>query len=307
MTARTCPSCMNPRLVTLSLIQPGTDTVLTCNLQKYRSDWSTAPSDLIPPLLSFNLPPPHTLPSSLTPNDSSDDEAAHPGHPRRSLHSRRPPALTVDTAMDVDMTGSENLSPWPDRLGNQDDASQDMQPSPIPHQLVNKSLSISGGRTATPIYGYFPRDSIQYNTMMDGGPPEGCSGNTFLQASSKPEADWLRRRRLPSPISEDGDASPFPVGSSPSSTRPHSPMSATLDPSTRQWLTVPEPDLEPTARQPGSPVAVTVDRTSSSAAVESLSDAVPRRTKISFSMGYRADCEKCRLRVPGHYSHIVRS
>jgi hypothetical protein len=27
--------------------------------------------------------------------------------------------------------------------------------------------------------------------------------------------------------------------------------------------------------------------------------------KKSFSMGYRADCEKCRLRVPGHFSHII--
>lgn len=24
-----------------------------------------------------------------------------------------------------------------------------------------------------------------------------------------------------------------------------------------------------------------------------------------FSMGYRADCEKCRMKVPGHYSHVV--
>lgn len=27
--------------------------------------------------------------------------------------------------------------------------------------------------------------------------------------------------------------------------------------------------------------------------------------KRSFSMGYRADCEKCRMKVPGHFSHIV--
>ena len=25
----------------------------------------------------------------------------------------------------------------------------------------------------------------------------------------------------------------------------------------------------------------------------------------SFSMGYRADCEKCRMKVPGHFSHII--
>ncbi|KAL5337071.1 hypothetical protein BJX70DRAFT_258208 [Aspergillus crustosus] len=28
--------------------------------------------------------------------------------------------------------------------------------------------------------------------------------------------------------------------------------------------------------------------------------------KLGFSMGYRADCDKCQRRVPGHYSHINR-
>jgi hypothetical protein len=27
--------------------------------------------------------------------------------------------------------------------------------------------------------------------------------------------------------------------------------------------------------------------------------------KRSFTMGYRADCEKCRNKVPGHFSHII--
>lgn len=31
------------------------------------------------------------------------------------------------------------------------------------------------------------------------------------------------------------------------------------------------------------------------------------RGKPMLVMGYRADCEKCRARVPGHYSHVVRS
>lgn len=28
-------------------------------------------------------------------------------------------------------------------------------------------------------------------------------------------------------------------------------------------------------------------------------------SKRTFSMGYRADCEKCRNKVPGHFSHII--
>jgi hypothetical protein len=27
--------------------------------------------------------------------------------------------------------------------------------------------------------------------------------------------------------------------------------------------------------------------------------------KRGFSMGYRSDCEKCRMRVPGHFSHVI--
>jgi len=27
--------------------------------------------------------------------------------------------------------------------------------------------------------------------------------------------------------------------------------------------------------------------------------------KRTFTMGYRADCEKCRNKVPGHFSHII--
>ncbi|KAH0551539.1 hypothetical protein GP486_007245 [Trichoglossum hirsutum] len=35
--------------------------------------------------------------------------------------------------------------------------------------------------------------------------------------------------------------------------------------------------------------------------------AVFGKGKVMFSMGYRADCEKCRDMVPGHYSHFVRT
>ncbi|KAK9373929.1 uncharacterized protein V1513DRAFT_128669 [Lipomyces chichibuensis] len=30
-----------------------------------------------------------------------------------------------------------------------------------------------------------------------------------------------------------------------------------------------------------------------------------KRRKLVYSMGYRADCEKCRAKIRGHYSHIV--
>jgi len=36
-----------------------------------------------------------------------------------------------------------------------------------------------------------------------------------------------------------------------------------------------------------------------------LGEISPAGGKRGFSMGYRADCEKCRMKVPGHFSHII--
>ncbi|KAK9237265.1 hypothetical protein V1525DRAFT_388613 [Lipomyces kononenkoae] len=39
--------------------------------------------------------------------------------------------------------------------------------------------------------------------------------------------------------------------------------------------------------------------------VQSLNELPQKRRKLVYSMGYRADCEKCRAKIRGHYSHIV--
>lgn len=33
----------------------------------------------------------------------------------------------------------------------------------------------------------------------------------------------------------------------------------------------------------------------------------PRTPRLSFSMGIRADCELCRMKVPGHSNHIFKA
>ena len=40
---------------------------------------------------------------------------------------------------------------------------------------------------------------------------------------------------------------------------------------------------------------------------DAISGGEENRGKVSFSMGFRGDCEKCRERVPGHYSHVLKS
>jgi hypothetical protein len=45
-------------------------------------------------------------------------------------------------------------------------------------------------------------------------------------------------------------------------------------------------------------------RRRSNAIVDGMQNAP--KGKVSIAMGFRADCEKCKARVPGHWSHVVR-
>jgi hypothetical protein len=233
-----------------------------------------------------------------------------------SLQARRPPTLTLDTAMDVDamhpspLPNGDNLSPWP--VSARAKASNHLQPSPIPHRLLSQSLTISGGRTSTPIYSHFTLNMH----------PESMGDSSHAAGTLKPvdESNWWRRRRLPSPISEAGGDSPAEAlhylenpSEETADNWPDSPSSMEVDgdaPS-KTFLQVPEQNLdEVAARLPDNtqcnvdPVTATHSETPALSR-EALS--VRKREKIGFSMGYRADCEKCQMKVPGHYSHIVRS
>ncbi|EEH19735.1 hypothetical protein PABG_01994 [Paracoccidioides brasiliensis Pb03] len=177
---------------------------------------------------------------TITPVESSDDDengtVSDMVLSPRSQMGRKDdmPFLSIrvqpspDTDSDLEMTdqprSSNNFSPlstgltpsWP---GN-------AVPSPIPHHLITQSLNISGGRTATPIYGHFTTDMkvdamSQRSDNANNNPPSSsavpaAASNPALPSSSSrdPTAgeDWSRRRRLPSPISEDeiSPTHPFP-------------------------------------------------------------------------------------------------
>ncbi len=111
----------------------------------------------------------------------------------------------------------------------------------------------------------------------------------------------LDSRMLPSPINEGERYSPSGLRPAPRSGR-----------SNRQRPTYPGPADENTRMDLGSPALPVEDgatmrepqgrlgqtRTGGSGAAGG---------KPMLVMGYRADCEKCKARVPGHYSHIIRS
>ena len=94
---------------------------------------------------------------------------------------------------------------------------------------------------------------------------------------------FLRRRRLPSPISEDENMV--------------SPMGMMED-------TMERPDDMGTMLAHGVPSWEHFGRGKSD--VMSSAGPGPKVGRTMLSMGYRADCEKCRTRVPGHYNHVIQ-
>ncbi|KAK0744266.1 hypothetical protein B0T21DRAFT_357499 [Apiosordaria backusii] len=134
-------------------------------------------------------------------------------------------------------------------------------------------------------------------------------------------ADWshIQNRRLPSPISESGgedspammldSCSPHPITTSPSGHLSHltheHPLLATMRENS------PRPDspngngMDVESGSPGTP-SPKRGHARSRHTVNSWT-AVQPGMKRSFSIGYRADCDKCRMKVPGHFNHIIIS
>lgn len=171
--------------------------------------------------------------------------------------------------------------------------------SPIPWMTVSDSsppathttpshptLSVSGGRIATPICGHFAPD-VAMDTTDDMVVHSGSEQSVLGEEESR----WRKARRLPSPISEDEDADSMLSSKS----KPR--MASHLEPPSRQSDgTAPLLMLPTEGRRVGS------------GGSHRRIGSYDARTGITttFSMGYRADCEKCVMKVPGHYAHIIR-
>ncbi|KAL8690284.1 MAG: hypothetical protein Q9218_004234 [Villophora microphyllina] len=219
------------------------------------------------------LPPPLLTPA-LTPVETSEDEA-EAKNPFRSPTRQKSEQLTMTTTihidepadMEIDMDCSqpaESPCPW--------QSVESTQPSPCtitPQTLFYNPQAVnSGGRIPTPIYGHF--NPVDKRMDMD------VSENKPQTQQEIAHDLFLRRRRLPSPISED-EAMDDPDGMGG--------MLGRLDMGSKPETSVPFK----TNRMWGA------------------TPATPSKGKMTISMGYRADCEKCRLKVPGHYNHFVRA
>jgi hypothetical protein len=167
----------------------------------------------------------------------------------------------------------------------------------MPSSSYSLSSPVSNGRMATPIHPTFNRSGM--NGL--GYPTSGAAGgvNTSNAQSGLPpvpelsvrkgrqEKDDDRNRRMPSPISEDDDIPDTPTALTQSQLSRLSFSHTNAYDNMDTELNAPTLDLPPTPRTRKRSGALT---------------GTPGR----FSMGYRDDCEKCRQRVPGHYSHFLQ-
>ncbi|KLJ06079.1 hypothetical protein EMPG_10479 [Blastomyces silverae] len=337
---------------------------------------------------SVDIPPP-----TITPVESSDDDDNGTASdmvmsPQSQTGKKNDvPFLTIrvhpchDSDSDLEMTD-------PPRSSSNLITPYSAISSPIPHRLIVQSLNISGGRTATPIYGHFTAN-MNLNTMRedsnianDTSAFTPCSAtvsasadvaNPISSSSASPllaltdGEDWWRRRRLPSPISED-EVSPtttFPpinrdmkskISTTTNDTRtssfltlpwerkpsgtaqleqqtwtPHNPLNhvATHAAAATGNSKFPEPNYQHIVAQDNSwqiasnpairtwthqstttpttfPQCNGISPFSNNDITTLQRDKASRPPKVSIAMGYRADCDKCQKRVPGHYSHIIR-
>ena len=178
---------------------------------------------------------------------------------------------------------------------NSPSASPQASPCTMEFQQCESKQShsnVTGGRLPTPIYGHFQRS---IDAKMDMG------GNLESHASRlQQEIDYenyVRRRRLPTPIDEDETMESY------------SAMSGDMM----------DLRLSGHSRRGGvdynyHPLHI-LGSSESNATCLSSSDTVPSPAvwgpvagrKLSFSMGPRANCELCIRRVPGHSNHIIRT
>ncbi|KAJ0418035.1 hypothetical protein BJY00DRAFT_288438 [Aspergillus carlsbadensis] len=230
--------------------------------------------------------------SALTPVDSSEDEDVFSKRFRTELDKANPqqpqkfyaPNLALDASMDIDTCediedmDQGNFSPLP-IAGFDNDISQSLH---TPYNITYQPLS-AGHIAPLPD----ARDSLPRTKIISQ------SDYTLCPSKIPRGASW-RSPRLPSPVSDNGDTRGKDVtgdtemaDDTPSQ---HSPMmiSAAVEAEAA--------DMRKRLSSLDLPDQSNVESASS----------VKSTKKLAFSMGYRADCDKCRRRVPGHYSHIIR-
>lgn len=177
--------------------------------------------------------------------------------------------------MDMDTSDSHAAT---SHSPQQSSSSWTLKSSPIrnPRMLLNEQ----GARVPTPIVSATRSVHSPLKVLMSASPAFSSPLPTNTQNHLAPTM-----QRVPSPISED---------------EAHTPTTAAG--SQLSLLTVSDMDIDVEPPEPpelAEQVVVRKQRARSGAFTS------PREPSKRFTMGYRDDCEKCRMRVPGHMSHFL--
>ncbi|KAI3321020.1 hypothetical protein HD806DRAFT_537678 [Xylariaceae sp. AK1471] len=265
--------------------------------------------------------------STITPTSSdSDAEDVQTHQP-----SMPPMDVDHDANMAVDsLSSSDFLQPGPS------------QPDPIGSNITGRmptpihcsfAAQVRGNNWAT----MPPVDEGDNTTMLHNSNGIAPSQLYSQQDPSIPRSvestDWsmVQNRRLPSPISENGcEDAPLSPGMvldncspvmaqlqrpylphMPHSTNPHAMIP--IHPNIRMSPQPADADAAMMDTDDGSPSSAPATpsprgKYGHSRSKHTLNNwTLQPGMKKSFSIGYRADCEKCRMKIPGHFNHIIIS
>ncbi|OLN97940.1 hypothetical protein CCHL11_02478 [Colletotrichum chlorophyti] len=283
--------------------------------------------------------PLNSAPYTLTPGDSDSEEqptshfspwSSSPA-PMSCQPSPFPPA---EPDRDMDMMDTMSPPPVPQQHINSDQLSANgRMPTPIQPSFA---AQVRGGAWGGP----GPAVSHLSGAVNLGHSHVGLSSDQSrcIPRTMEGTEDWhaFQNRRLPSPISEGEDSTSHAGSGS------LSPPGMVLDNGFPSQLTrrLEQSSLDGHVQHDMGMMDVedhSARMMSGDESVTTIIDTVPTETtsapatpspgrkghirsrhtvnswtwqpgmKKSFSIGYRADCEKCRLKVPGHFNHIIVS
>lgn len=174
----------------------------------------------------------------------------------------------MNFAVDGDMDMDENDAPIASSPPLHSPMMSFSKPSKLNPHLFQQS--VSGGRMPTPIHNTFGTHTLRPRNDTMFSIPEPVTPLVPPQVAKFPSV----AQRMPSPISEDDSDLPTMQAESQLSQLSVEDMDGVED----------TPAISPRKGRARSG-AIT--------------------SKKRFSMGFRDDCEKCKLKVPGHYAHFI--
>ncbi|KAG6035202.1 hypothetical protein E4U41_006168 [Claviceps citrina] len=272
-----------------------------------------------------------SLSHTIVPLNASPAEAG----PRHTVdisdsHTIKNPAYGADVEMDTMVTAQSTHS-GPDQFADVSGAQHDPLSGRIPTPIQPSFAVQVRGPNAS--WATVQAATVPNGSVNLGHHATGFSQDKYVPRAMNGDAEWhvlQNHRRLPSPISEGVDsamngpacalsgmtldhescpgaqsqlsahfqcAPPMQPSPTHGMEHPNAMMGAEIYLSPAQYS---DPDADHASRSPGRKGHQRSKHTVNSWTWQP-------GMKKSFSIGFRSDCEKCRLKVPGHFNHIVIS